>query len=101
MIDSYLFLNFVQVVRSPEIFGTLAEVPHVRTLLHSLHGCKYADFFPSLVAVFDGQVRRAPCCVLCAQCGRYMHSRSLCRASNLTCLIWTKTLNPPYSPGGD
>ncbi len=42
-----------QVVKSPDIYGSISEIPHLSTLLHSLFACKYADFFPSLTAVMD------------------------------------------------
>jgi 26S proteasome regulatory subunit N7 len=41
-----------KIVKSPEVFGSIDEVPHLSALLHSLHACRYADFFSSLTAVF-------------------------------------------------
>ncbi len=35
-----------------QVFGSIDEVPHLSALLHSLHACRYADFFGSLTSVF-------------------------------------------------
>lgn len=33
-----------------QVFGSIDEVPHLSALLHSLHACRYADFFGSLTS---------------------------------------------------
>eukprot|EP00455_Lapot_gusevi_P035236 TRINITY_DN38_c0_g1_i1.p1 TRINITY_DN38_c0_g1~~TRINITY_DN38_c0_g1_i1.p1 ORF type:complete len:394 (+),score=96.35 TRINITY_DN38_c0_g1_i1:79-1260(+) len=46
-----------KVVKSPDILGTIREVPHLETFLLSLFNCKYSDFFGSLTTLTE-QIKR-------------------------------------------